>query len=123
MSWEHFDVKKTGLCTVLRRETGERFQCPYQLGTVSTGKSRVFWGYQISINLGDREIIGKSQGYSESYVLALKECNWKLEAEGLLLLVAGNSAHYSESAMSGSAGYGYVSDRMAAVHIMSDIPD
>ena len=119
MTWEHFNVRKSGICKVLKRETGEVFDCEYQRGIVSTGKSRVFWGYQISIRNGTMAIVGKSQGYSETYSGALRECNSKMESEGLLLLVAGNSENYSESPMSGGVGYGYISGTKEGIDIMS----
>lgn len=119
MVWEHVDVKKSGICKVLKKETGQVFDYKYERGIVSTGKSRVFWGYQILIKNGIVEIVGKSQGYSETYSLALKDCNKKMESEGLLLLVAGNSHHYSESPISGAAGYGYIEGVKETVDIMS----
>ncbi|MFO1424725.1 MAG: hypothetical protein U1F70_13960 [Candidatus Competibacteraceae bacterium] len=119
MAWEHFDVKKSGICKVLKKETGEIFEYEYKRGIVSTGKSRVFWGYQILIKNGQMEIVGKSKGDSEPYSLALKDCNRKMESEGLVLLVAGNSDNYSESPMSGGAGYGYIKGIKEAIDIMS----
>ena len=119
MSWEHFEITDRKICKVLNIETGEILDCKYELGTVSTGKQRVFYGYRIAVYIGDKCIIGDSKGYSESYRLALKDCNTKMAAEGFILLVAGNSSNYSESPMSGGAGCGYRKGEQKGVHIMS----
>lgn len=119
MVWEHFDIEKSGICKVLKKETGEVFDCEYNRGIISTGKSRVFWGYQILIKNDQIEILGKSQGYSETYSLALKDCNRKMEEGGFILLVAGNFDNYSESSMSGGSGYGYIEGIKEAIDIMS----
>lgn len=119
MAWEHFDITKSGICKVLKMETREVFDYEYERGIISTGKSRVFWGYKILIRNGQVEIVGKSQGYSETYSKALRDCNRNMESEGLLLLVAGNSENYSESPMSGGVGYGYISGTKEGVDIMS----
>lgn len=119
MAWEHFDISGSGVCKALKSETGEVFDCDYQRGIVSTGKSRTFWGYKIVVKIGEVEVVGKSKGYSESYAPALDDCNRKLELEGFRLLVAGNSKRYSESARSGGSGYGYIEGLDKAVDIMS----
>ena len=63
--------------------------------------------------------MGSSQGYSESYSLALRDCNKNMAEHDLVLLVTGNVEDYSESAMSGGSGYGYLKDSRRAVNIMS----
>ena len=87
--------------------------------SVTTGKSRVFWGYQIIVYYKGVAIAGRSKGYSETYSLALKDCNSQMAEQGLTLLVAGNLSSYSESAMSGPAGYGYIKGKKTGVRIMS----
>ncbi|RIZ64938.1 MAG: hypothetical protein D0531_12165 [Methylococcales bacterium] len=119
MSWEHFEIRDQGICTVLVTDTNERTQCHYELGIITTGKSRMFWGYQIIINYKDVTIAGRSKGYSETYSQALKDCNTQMAEQGLTLLVAGNLPTYSESAMSGPAGHGYIKGYQTGVRIMS----
>lgn len=123
MIWEHFEVAKTGTCEVFKKSTGEIIYCNYKLGVISTGKSRVFYGYQIEITNEKFSIFiaGKSKGYSETYSIALRDCNNKMEEAGLSLLVAGNSSDYSESAMSGGSGYGYIKGRKERIYIMSPL--
>lgn len=121
MPWEHFDIRRSGSCMARIDETGEILTCDYETGIISTGKTRVFWGYQIIIRMGWKEIIGRSKGYSETYALALKDCTEQLAAMGITLLVAGNSADYSESALSGGSGYGYLEGKQGGVHLMSSM--
>ncbi len=123
MTWEHFDIRDTGECRVQQiGESGTIF-ARYAIGLLSTGKQRVFWGYQLVISLADREFVAKSKGYSESYLPVLTVANELLSVENLILLVVGNAPSYSESAMSGGGGYGYVDGSKSALKIMSEYPD
>ena len=90
------------------------------MGYLSTGKQRVFWGYQIVITLGAREFVAKSEGGAESFRPVLRVCNDVLRAEGLRLLVAGNAPSYAESGLSSGSGYGYVEGCSKALKIMSE---
>ena len=122
MSWEHFDIRKRGICPLQDVRTGEIFNVPYLMGKISTGKQRVFWGHQIIIQMPENAIAGKVKGWTESYLEALRECNTQLFAVDLRLLVAGNGPSYNESAMSSGAGFGYVGGRKSGLHIMSSWP-
>ena len=119
MAWEHFEIKDQGLCKVFDKTSKEILDCQYELGIVSTGKQRVFWGYRLVIYAPDFIIVGSSKGYSESYRPALRDCNEKMTEHGLVLLIAGNVENYSESAMSGGSGYGYLRNTRGSVNIMS----
>lgn len=81
----------------------------------------MFWGYSVSIKTETKEIVGKSQGYVGTYRYALDDCNRKLALDGLILRVAGNAEGYSESALSGPAGLGYLEGRPEAVEILSRV--
>jgi hypothetical protein len=123
MSWEHFDSKASGTCQLQNSTDNTTLNGQYQRGLISTGKSRVFHGYYIKVYLEDGEIImGTDPNNSDSYTLALKDFNAHLAAKNLRLLVAGNVPEYSESAMSGPAGYGYLPGEKKAVDIMSSYP-
>lgn len=121
MPWEKFKVKSRGTSKLLNMTTNEIVDCSYERGTVSTGKSDVFGGYYIKINTDDFEVTAHDPSYSETYTVALKECNEKLKRLGFLLLAAGNSADYSESAMSGGAGYGYSREMGGTVDILEHV--
>ena len=108
MKWETLQNVKRGVCQVRHQRTWEISEVEYERGLLYRGKNPVFYGYQISVTFGEHKIIGKSVGYCESFQPALRDCNEQIEALGYELLVAGNSRHYSESAMSGGAGCGYV---------------
>jgi len=119
MVWEHFNIDDGDFCNVLEKTSNELCECLYEIGTLTTGKSRVFWGYQIIVYYKGVAITGRSKGYSETYTLALKDCNTQMAEQGLTLLVVGNLSSYSESAMSGPAGYGYIKGKKTGVRIMS----
>ena len=123
MSWEHFEVKFSGECQLQHMVETETFNATYEMGILTTGRQRVFWGYhQIVIELPDGRVVGKSKGYSGSYSFALDNCNEALREAKLRLLVAGNAPTYSESAMSSGSGMGYVVGRQSAVGIMATWP-
>lgn len=122
MPWEKFKVKSRGTSKLLNTTTDEIADCRYERGTVSTGRSDVFGGYYIKINTDEFEVTAHDPSYSETYTVALKECNEKLKRLGFLLLAAGNSADYSESAMSGGSGYGYTAHLGRATDILEFLP-
>jgi len=118
MAWEHFEIGEGDFCNVLEKKGNAIWECLYEIGTITTGKSRVFWGYQIIVYYKGVAITGRSKGYSDTYSLALKELNTQMAEQGLTLIVAGNLPDYRESAMSGPAGYGYITGKKTGVRIM-----
>lgn len=50
MTWEHFEIHDFGGCKLKHLETGIVHDAKYEMGLISTGKSRVFWGYQLVID-------------------------------------------------------------------------
>lgn len=123
MNWEHFEIRDIGSCKVKPLETDTLYDAEYEMGFITTGKSRVFWGYQLVITSALGIFTGRSKGYAETYSLALADCNTQLTNEGLQLLVAGNSRGYNESAMSGGSGYGYLPGKKQGVKMMSYCDD
>ena len=120
MVWEHFDSRGHGFCKVKDKATGEILDCRYEIGIVYTGKSRVFAGYKLTVNFSGKEVVGRDKNCSESYSLALQDCNQQMEAADGLLLVAGNADGYHETGLSGGAGFGYIHGQTGdAVNIMS----
>ena len=119
MTWEHFEIRDFGKCKIKHLETGTLHEAHYDMGFITTGKSHVFWGYQLMITSELGIFTGRSKGYAETYSLALRDCNTQLAAAGLQLLVAGNSRGYNESAMSAGSGYGYLPGKKQGVSIMS----
>lgn len=118
MPWEHFEVRKTGICDVQCLSTGETFNARYRLEFISTGKQRVYWGHQLVIELPEMSIVGRVKGGGGSYISELQLCNAQLQDAGLRLLVAGNDPTYYVTGLSESSGFGYISGHKKAVHIM-----
>lgn len=119
MAWEHFEKRASGECKAVRNADGTVVPGTYEMGIITTGKSRMFEGYFIYVRIENLEIIGKSKGNCDSYRLALDDCNDRLDKEGLRLMVAGNAPTYSESALSGVSGYGYISGGRDPLGIMA----
>lgn len=122
MTWEHFDNRENGDCRLQKIGEFSTLDARYAMGFLLTGKQRVFWGYRLIITLADREFVAKSKGCSESYLPVLTVATEILAAEKLLLLVVGNAPSYTESAMSGRGGRGYVDGCKSALGIMSEYP-
>lgn len=120
-NWERFRPGASGRCALRRVGDGAILSGDFERGTVTTGKSEVFWGYRVSIKTETKEIVGKSQGDAGTYRDALDDCNRKLALDGLILRVAGNAEGYSESALSGPAGFGYLEGHPEAVDILSRV--
>ena len=123
MPWEHFEVRKTGICHVQRLSMGEFFDARYRLEFISTGKQRVYWGNQLVIELPEMSIVGRVKAGGGSYISELKLCNAQLEDVGLRLLVAGNDSTYYVTGLTESSGFGYINGHKKAVHIMQRCPD
>ncbi|MEI2769906.1 MAG: hypothetical protein V9G98_03935 [Candidatus Competibacter sp.] len=129
-NWERFHPSASGQCALERVGDDVILSGDYERGTLVTGKSEVFWGYYVSIRTETTEVVGKSQGDAGTYrfalddcnrKLALDDCNRKLALDGLTLLAAGNVKGYSESALSGPAGFGYLKGHPGAVDILSRV--
>lgn len=105
MAWEHFDVKDSGQLRVYDLEEHDWQPGWYQIGTVSTGKSRVFHGYRVCVSTQDQDFHGSD---SHSIHEALRACGARMNAAGFKLRVVGLSAQYGESGMSFNSGSGYL---------------
>ncbi|MCG5549436.1 hypothetical protein [Halorhodospira halochloris] len=117
-NWERFHIKQSGTCW-LRERSGRMIEQDYAIGIITTGKTQVYWGEQIFIG----QVAGRSEAHGETYRCALQDCVGQLEERGLTLLAAGNCPRYSESPMSGGAGYGYLEGVKGAVHILAFVAD
>ncbi|MBK1642466.1 hypothetical protein CKO12_11370 [Chromatium okenii] len=122
MRWEHFEPKKSGTCQLQKTTDNTILSGEYERGIVTTGKSRVFHGYYVRVDIDGETVTGFDPIHSESYHLALQNCNAQLAEKDLRLLVAGNVPEYSESAMSGGSGYGYLPGHKKAIDIMTSYP-
>ena len=119
MPWEHLTSTRAGDCPVVSATTGQTVTATHALGRVSTGRSGVFWGYQLVVSVVGVDFTGRSQGESGSYLPAVGACAEALQAAGWRLRVADTALGYSESVMSGGEGFGVVEGVQDAVHLMS----
>lgn len=118
MAWEHFEILDSGCCRIFNAQTASDISAVYEIGRLTTGRSRVFWGDQIIVYIEQTSFIGRSKGDFGSYHPALMDLNEKLAAKDLRLMVAGNHPSYIESPMSGLSGYGYI-EKGGSCKIMS----
>lgn len=124
MAWEHIEVRRVGRCRVQDLSNGETtLNVRYRFESISTGKQRVHWGYQLVVVLPETSIVGRVKAGTGSCIDELRLCNAQLQDLGLRLLVAGNDSSFNVSAMSESSGFGYIQGHEQALHIMHPWPD
>lgn len=117
--WRHYEVRRSGECTVVDRH-GEQL-VRYEMGTVETGRSRVFAGYFVHITLGDdKQITVEDAG---SLVHALRRLASNISASGPRLNCVGLSTQWRESGLSENSGFGYFGPQQQPMHMMDELPD
>ncbi|MCC6200383.1 MAG: hypothetical protein IT466_06380 [Moraxellaceae bacterium] len=124
MTWEHIQLIQSGECKLLDVKNNSVFEAEYELGLITTGKQRVFWGRSICLYSQKVNVQEKIQGDYDSFRRVLMSCNKALEIHNLKLLVAGNCVGYYETPFSASSGYGYIKEQkaMEAISIMAYVP-
>ncbi|WP_150131875.1 hypothetical protein [Sphingomonas carotinifaciens] len=91
----------------------------YEMGIVSTGRSRVFAGHFVGVTLpSGTEFSGEDE---HSLRAALRKLDAHLGAVDLELRSVGLDPRFSESGLSVDTGWGYVPGEEGAVHMM-DVP-
>ena len=117
MNWQHYEPHTEGLASVIDRDRD--FDCPYEIGSITTGRQRVFHRHYLKVVAPDgAEIIGTSE---HSLRRALLDADRQFDERGLILLVAGTDPQFYESGLSWNSGYGYLPTVDHAVHMM-DMP-
>lgn len=117
MNWHHYEPRTTGLACVIDQDRD--FDCPFEIGVITTGKQRVFHRYYVKVIAPDgHEVIGTSE---HSLREALLNVDRQLDQRELTLLAAGTYPEFFESGLSANSGFGYLPTVDHAVHMM-DMP-
>lgn len=117
MEWKHYEPNQTGLACVIDHDRD--LYCPYELGSITTGRQRVFHRYYVKVIAPDgHEIVGTSE---HSVREALLDVDRQLDQRELVLLAAGTYPEFHESGLSANTGFGYIPTCDFAVHMM-DVP-
>jgi len=117
MGWKNYEPWRIG--DALISDDGHTIGAIFEMGTVTTGRQRVFHRYYIRVYVRD----GSEFTGEDPYQLkaALSNLDHQLRAQNYLLLVAGLDPRFSESGLSFNSGFGYLPEIKDAVHMM-DIP-
>jgi hypothetical protein len=117
MSWRHYEARQRGSCII--RDMG-LWEAAYELGSLETGRSRVWAGHYIRVTTpnGD-QITGEDGGDLRA---ALKKVAGDIAAQGLRLDCVGLSKLWRESGLSYNSGFGYYGPEQKPMHMMDAIP-
>lgn len=116
MNWHHYEPHSTGLACVIDRDRD--IDCPYEIGSITTGRQRVFHRYYVKVIAPDgAEIIGTSE---HSLREALFDVDRQLDQRELTLLAAGTYPEFYQTGLSAPC-YGYIPTCDFAIHMM-DMP-
>lgn len=120
MSWLHYNPYHQKMICVKTSDELVMMKC--QLGTVSTGKSRVYAGYYVRLFLDDGSFLDGRDPHNLRP--ALEALAIEANKHGLTLLVAGLSDNFYETGLSGNSGGGYIGSRENArpVHMLDPLP-
>lgn len=117
MNWQHYEPHTTGLTCIIDHDRD--FDCPFEIGSITTGRQRVFHGYYVKLIAPDgHEAIGTSE---HSLREALLDVDRQLDERELVLLAAGTYPKFYESGLSANTGFGFLPNCDFAVHML-DMP-
>jgi hypothetical protein len=115
VTWLNYEPSSTGKTCIIDADVARDVR--YEIGTICTGRQRVFHRYYVKLDLADGStVIGEDQYNLRAAVLDLDSV---LKRKGLLLLVAGTDADWCETGLSQNTGWGYFSNATEASHMMS----
>ena len=119
MEWRHYEVRASG--ATLIEDDGRTIAATYEMGIVSTGRSRVFAGHFIRVTLpSGTEFTGENEHSLRSALWRLAS---NLSAVDFQLCCAGLDPGWRESGLSVDTGWGYFVFYPEPVHMMSAVPD
>lgn len=118
-NWESCSPISTGACRVAS-ESSTDLAGTYKLVSVATGRSKVFWGYRLTLEVDGRQFVGEDQ---HNMIDAVRQCGYVMQAAGYTLCVNAMSDSFQESGLSANSGYGYIHGREGPEHMMADLAD
>jgi hypothetical protein len=117
MAWENFEAWCAGDAMCLR--DAQVMTCQFTIGSVSTGKQRVFHCFYVNVELPNGfRVTGKDQ---HSVRAALRMAGNLLELRGFRLMAAGLEPEFYESGLSYNSTKGFWDGRSGSIHMM-DLP-
>ena len=116
MAWKHYTDKSTNTFTT--RSEGRKIECEITIGTVSTGKSRVWGGYFCRVE-GPMISIECEDPWSlhQAFLDAVKQ----FIERGHAINLYGLDQSFHESGLSANSGFGYVSGVSGHVSMIDEV--
>lgn len=119
MGWRHYEVRSSGKALIVKDRAP--IAAAYQMGIISTGRSRVFAGHFFRATLpSGTEFSGEDEHSLRS---ALQKLARSLAAVDLELRCVGLDLDFSESGLSVDTGFGYSPRSNEPVHMMDVMPE
>ena len=115
MGWEHTEALKLGDLKLMIDNAGHPDRAAFVLDSVSTGRTRVFHGYQLSVYFNEKVYNGSNPRSLRDAVL---DCASKLREDGLRMSIAAVADGFGESGLSYNTGWGFLPGKVQAVHMM-----
>ncbi len=114
-AWKHYTIAH--ISTVIGTRNDCNIECQLLLGRVSTGRSRVHFGYFLRLKFEEEDFYFESS----SYYRALLEMAKYIRKFGLELPVYGLHESFYQSGLSADSKYGYISGTMEPVIMICQI--
>lgn len=115
MTWLNYEPCQNGKTCIIDGDIAR--DVAFEMGTIHTGRQRVFHRYYVKIDLLDGStVIGKDPYNLRASLLDLDSA---LKRKDMMLLAAGTDSDWLESGLSQNSGWGYFSNATEASHMMS----
>lgn len=115
MAWLNYEPSCIGKTCIIDGDVAH--DVAYEMGTICTGRQRVFHRYYVKIDLPDgSSVIGEDPYNLRASVMDLDSA---LKRKDMFLLAAGTDADWCETGLSQNSGWGYFSNATEASHMMS----
>jgi len=118
MTWEHFEIWKSGSALALHGK--QICTTQFELGTVTTGRQRVFAGYFVRITMPEGTVVTGRDSHGIS--AALRATSDSLKTNNITLKVAGLDPDWYETGLSFNSTKGYIDRYAGGALFMMDPP-
>ena len=115
MTWQNFEPSQTGKTCIIDGHSAHDVH--FEMGTISTGRQRVFYRYYVKVDLHDGSTVFGENPYNLR--AAVLDLDGELKRKDMMLLAAATDSDWLESGLSQNTGWGYFSNATEASHIMS----